>query len=1183
MRKRIQQLARGKFEYAGPLLSFSTDKVDVEVLEGKDYTGDFIITSANRVPMRGVIYTSDERMECLTPQFEGEEVRIRYQFHSSGLVEGDIQKGEFYIICNEGEYNLSFVVSVSKLYAETSIGRVRNLSDFAALAKHSMSEAQHLFYSKNFKNVLKPEEEKERLLYEGLRKGAVLGQKVEEFLLSIAKKERVEVVPLEQMAEFYEIEESSKKILKLQRSQWGYIDIKVTSDADFLVPSKTQVTEEDFIGSVCLFEYYIEEDLLHAGKNFGRLLFELAGSEFSFEVCASRIKRLETPNLSGKKDLKQGRVRLTQLYIDYRLKKVVTGAWANRSIEILDHMMAIDPDKEIYPLMKAQALIVNKQRQEASWIMEEFKRSCRNRETPEWGYYLYLCTLLEREPSFVDRMAEEIELLFKKNSDSPLLFWILLFVKDSYYRNNSRRYKAIEQWIAMGTYSPYLYLEAYYLIWQDPYLLGRMGKFEIAVLNWARKQQVISRDIALQVMHIAQELREFNPFVYKILEECYRVNPKEEMLAVICAYLIKGQRYERCYHKWYALGIEYEIRITSLYEAYMMSMDDSQIESVPKMIQMYFQYDSALPYRQKAALFVNIIAGRRHQPEVYQKYRRTMEQFAMEQIENGHIGDNLAVLYDEMLRTGILNEELSHRLCNILFVHKLTCMNKHIAQVQIWHRELAEPQTVPVINGTAYFMAYTSNYSIILEDTRGNRFCESILYQDEALMHPELYLEQCLALTPDEWTYVLFWFEKRDKLQKTPEEIENYFEVLLSANEIGLALKQKIFLELLHKYQRGEYGLKDDTFHEYLEKMDIGMMSVAVRRQLAEVLTEIHLYEKAYGIVQLDGYDFLSSASCVALCSYAITEIGFEEDDFLLGFAVSNFLQEKYNDVILIYLCKYYNATTKLMAKLWKTAGEFQIDTFDLEERLLIQMLYTTDYTPYIGQVYNSYYAGGGREQICLAYLSYFVNIYLRRDALIPGNVLIQIQERYETKQELNDVCCMGLLKYLAEKEDDLTERQMQIADELLEKYVSKNIYFSFFRKFEKNLIQKYHLYNKFFLEYHTAPDKKVQVNYRIGEEEYQTEDMIEMYDGIYVKVFLLFFHETVQYYITETAGEEIWVMESNALSNCSDLELESEERYALLNQMLQQGMEGNKGFIKEQMKNYYRIRKVTDEIFQLL
>lgn len=1186
MRKRIQQLARGEFQYARPLLSFSTDKVDIKVLEGKDYTGDFVITSANRVPMRGIIYTSDARMECLTPQFEGEEVRIRYQFHSNGLVEGDIQKGEFYIICNQGEYNLSFVMSISKLYAETSVGKISNLSEFSELAKQSGAEAMHLFYSKNFKNIFNTEETRERLLYEGLRQGIPSGQKVEEFLLGVQKKKPVEIVLTEPEAVFYGVLETRKEKVELQRKHWGYVDIRVYSDADFLVPEKTHLTDEDFIGSVCPFSYYIREELLHAGRNFGRLTFEMPGLSFTHEVCVSRGEKPDDTRQikSRHTDIRECRARLMQLYMDYRLKKLVTGAWANQSIEILDHLMAMLPEEGLYPLMKAQALIINKQRQEASWIMEDFKRGCTDRETPEWGYYLYLCTLMEREPSYVDRMADEIEILFKKNPDSPLLFWILLFVKESYYRNSSRRYKAIEQWVMQGGHSPYLYMEAYYLLWQDPYLLGKLGKFEILVLNWARKQGAVSKDIALQVMHAVGELRNFDIFVYRILEECYRVNPKDEMLAVICGYLIKGQCYDTCYHRWYELGIEHEIRITSLYEAYLMSMDANQVDSVPKMIQMYFQYDSALPYRQKAALFVNIIAGRVHQPEVYRKYRRAMEQFAMEQMEAGHIGDNLAVLYDAMLREGVLNAELAHRLSDLLFTHRLVCPDKRICKAEIRHKELETPQTAAFVNGTAYFSAYTDNYVIILEDTEGNRFCRSVQYQDEPLMYPEMYLERCMELAPEEWSYALAWYVRRDSISKTQEEKERLFAVLLGENRIDTEFKQELLMELLLGYRRREFdfSVSDNTLKRYLERADLESMSVAVRRRLAELLTEAHLYEKAYRMVEADGYNYLGNAARVALCSYGITGIGFEEDDFLIGFTESTFLQDKYNDVMLIYLCKYYNASTKLMTKLWRAAGEFQIDTFDLEERILTQMLYTTDYTPYAEQIYDSYYAGGGRELVCIAYLSYFSNSYLRQDALVPGHVFLQIQERYILGQELNEACKLGLLKYLAEK-GELTEQQRGIADELLAEYVSKNIYFAFYWKLERKLILKYHLYDKFFLEYHTEPGRHVRINFRMEKGAYQTEDLMEVYDGIYVREFILFFGETVQYYITEAEGIESSVIESNCISNNDVLENDNEGRYARLNEMLLQSTLGDADKLKRQMKNYYGMSEVTDKIFRLL
>lgn len=201
-------------------------------------------------------------------------------------------------------------------------------------------------------------------------------------------------------------------------------------------------------------------------------------------------------------ELQRGRMRLAQLYIDYRLKKIVTGAWANQSVELLDHMMAMEPECEMYALMKAQALIVNRQKQEASWIMEDYKRGCRDRETPEWGYYLYLCTLIEREPSYVDKLTDEMELLFKKNPKSSLLFWILLFLRESYYYSSPRKYKAIEAWIEGGCSSPYLYLESYYLIWQDPYLLTRLGTYELKVLRWAMRQGVLTKELAQQIRHL---------------------------------------------------------------------------------------------------------------------------------------------------------------------------------------------------------------------------------------------------------------------------------------------------------------------------------------------------------------------------------------------------------------------------------------------------------------------------------------------------------------------------------------------------------------------------------------------------------------------------------------------------------------------------------------------------------
>ena len=188
MRKRIGQIARGKFEYTKPLLSFSDEKIEIQVTEGCDYEGFFTITSSNEISIRGVIYSTNPRLECLTPQFDGTEVRIRYNFQSKGLEEGDYEEGNFVIVCNQCEYSLSFCATISKLYPECSTGIVKNLYDFSCLAKENWDEAYQMFYHKNFLNIIKSKEVKEAMIYRGIIAAKPSKQNLEEFLIGIQKK-----------------------------------------------------------------------------------------------------------------------------------------------------------------------------------------------------------------------------------------------------------------------------------------------------------------------------------------------------------------------------------------------------------------------------------------------------------------------------------------------------------------------------------------------------------------------------------------------------------------------------------------------------------------------------------------------------------------------------------------------------------------------------------------------------------------------------------------------------------------------------------------------------------------------------------------------------------------------------------------------------------------------------------
>ena len=1198
MRKKIKQLAYGIFDYNKPEISFSTEEIKLEIIEGKDIQGDFTIFG-NGQKARGIVYSTCTRMECLTPQFDGEEIKIRYLFHSEGLSEDDIRRGAFVIVCDQGEYNLSFVVSVSKKYAQTSIGMIKTLEDFVRLSRESYDEAYQVFYSMNFEGLLKDSEEKIRLLYEMLRKETPSMQALETFLVGTGQKKSVQLSLDRERVLLQDISASRKEQLCLKQDDWGYVFAQVKAEEEFIHLGKTSISSEDFLGSTCFFEYYIDVDAMHAGKNFGRIIFEVQGQTLVCEICAKKLREeesekqedldcTETVVIREEKSavhrrVLQDRMTLMQLYIDYRLKKIVTGVWAKESIRLLDQLLEVDVENELYRLMKAQAFLVNRQRQEASWIMEEYKRKTLDKNTPVWGYYLYLCTLMEREEIYVNRITEQIEELFQLYPDNSMLFWIRLFVREDYYANNDRRRKAIEHWMEDGSASSYFYLEAYYSYMQDPYLLTKLDGFGLRILCWARRQNAITKEIAMQIVRLVSSEIHFNSKVFDLLLTCFELGETEEIVTAICSYLIKGQKFEKEYHKWYALGIKYEARITNLYEAFLLSADEENLAPIPKVVLMYFQYHNELSYKKLALLYAYILKNREKAKDVYAKYRRVIEQFAMVQIEAGHVDENLAVIYREMLPLGILNKELAEKFASILFVHRMTVRTKEkncrFVRALITQRTIKQDVCVPIVDGEAYFLAYTKDYSIVLQDSKGYLYADESFYEENPLLDVEAYRSMAEPLAPHVVPYLLETYQNGLEENEVMAE-EKGVEAILTSSEI----KEEWKLAVLASYIRQRAGKELSCEMEgYLQRANYRLLSVSDRSFMVEQLIEKCFYEQAYDMMQLYGYDSIRRGYLAAVCSNRITTVNFEEDEFLMGLATDTFFAGKYDDVILIYLCKYYNGSIKQMVKLWEALGQFEIDTYDLEERIISQMLFTDEYVEQVGKIYESYCQGGGREQICMAYLTWFSHQYLVENVAIPMHVIMENERKLLGHQEINEVQKFALLKHYSELER-LSDSQYQIADMILLESTSRGIGFSFYKKLDSRLQAKYKIYDKYYIEHFFKPDMKVRIYYCINGGNVYEEEFHEVYDGIYVKEMILFFGDKLSYYVKKTDGKN----EQSSLV-AAQIEMGDEviglgkNRYTMLNHMLLHASLQDAESLKKEMSEYYRKMSFTEAIFKLI
>lgn len=1181
MRARIGQIAAGRFNGTKPILAFSEETIDLSVIEGRSEAGSFVIESTNQIKICGIVYSTNPRMECLNPHFEGEKVRIRYQFNSKGLTEGDACEGKFVIVCNQIEYSLSFCARITRLYAEASTGAVKSLDDFTRLAASNWDEAYHLFYNRNFLNTIPYDNVYERLTYEGFACARPSGQNMEEFLIGVNKKQPVSISVDKSEEIFMASKEPQSGCFTITKDNWGYTEIRLRTDCEFIKLSKPVLTLDDFIGKTYLYEYIIDASAMHAGRNFGRIYIDGVYQSFTIDITAGvRDDDGSISDIAVTKDIKECMVGIMELYTSFRLKRIVTGVWANETISILNHLHALVPDEHMYELMKAQAFIINRQRQEAKWILDDFKHSNPDKKAPIWGYYLYLMTLLEREPSYIDNMTHEVELIFYENPDSVLLFWVLLFLRDQYFDDSAGKLKDIKYWVLRGCSSPYLYIEAYYLISQDPYLIKELSVFELRILSWAVKKKALTKDLAGAIFEAVDLAGGFDNRVYELLTAAYEICPEAEYVGIICSYLIKGHKNDTCFHKWFELGIENKLRLTGLYESYLLTMDDRQISPVPKIIQMYFSFDNKLPYRKLAVLYNNIIAAKETEPEVYHKYRKAMGRFAMDQAQLRHIDDNLAVLYEDMLELGFINEELSAAFSDIIYTHKLIVFDKRIVRAIIYQNEMKEPQIVPVTDQCAYFELFSNDYVILFEDSRGYRYVKSISYRLQRLMDAEKYLDRCISLSPDRPQYIVSHFKHvRDYSDFTKDDLK-LFKPVFYSESFSDSYKAVMGYRILKYCQLHDY---EDYVRPFLQSINFDTLQKDARKYLIDMLVSNRLYEKAYDMAMEYGIDMLAAASKVVLCENAL-KVQHVDDDFMVQLAISAFKTGKYSDLVLKYLCENYTGPTDELISLWHAADKFSISSMKLDERILEQGIYTQIEPEKISDIFMEYYKRAGNEKLILAYISLVAHGYLHSGKCKADFIFDIIEKRFIGNRTLNDACQLALLKHFAEK-TDITQAELEIEDTLLKYYIYNNMYFDFFARLDYRLLEKYFLYDKAFLQYESTPGTHVVLHYSRDEdgEEFNSEDMVEMYDGIYVKTFVIFFGELIKYYITEEHDNSIEVKESNRLT-CNNIPGDNDHsRYNLINEMIISDTLSDETTLKSNIDEYKRLDAATKQLFKLI
>lgn len=751
LRKKIQDLIKGIYEYDRPELKFSESSLRFEVLEDDIYKGRFTMVSSNEEKIRGLILCDHPRMKCMQSKFDAVSVDVDFEYHAKDRKEGCEDQGTIIIVSSSGEYQLPFTAVPVKHYYQSSIGKIKTINDFSNLAKLNWDEALTIFQSRYFGNIFA--DDKTRLLYEGLcYRGGASSHEMEEFLIGTGKKSRNQFEIEDPVRDLGKLKESFSEEIQIEKSGWGYIDIQINTESAFIELDKIRLLPADFTGKRAKVMYSVLTENMHSGKNYGEIIFRTALGEKRVQICAQRAGEPKPDAASAARKYNQRSMYvLASKYIEYRLGRIDPDVWSRGTIEVLDKMMERDPADIWNFLLKCHVLIMTGQKSEADGMLEDAIVQCKKKNTPMWCYVQFLELRFEDEwddkeksKQNKDILRREIREVSRKYPGHLILALLELALMEDTPEAIQDKYETVKYLLLTQSVSPILYMEAYLMIKKHPSLLKGMDGAEFRIFYWAAKHKLLTDKMISVIVAAASREKSFHNRFLWLLGRCYKITRSDAAIRAVCIYLIKNNRYGEMYLTWFSRGIEKRMRIAGLCEAYIQSWHKTDGD-IPWRVLQYFSKKTELPAVYKARIYAYAVRNRDRIGKEWNAYERLIPGFVAEELKKNHMSDDLAELcrYLKECKPEELHADI---LVKCIFSNKVICSGYNFSGAVVCEDTEGKNSASPFSQGAAYVHIRSRTHQILFEDSFGKRYFLSEGYRINRMI-PGNYLNENETVT----------------------------------------------------------------------------------------------------------------------------------------------------------------------------------------------------------------------------------------------------------------------------------------------------------------------------------------------------------------------------------------------------------------------------------------------------
>lgn len=747
-------------------------------------------------------------------------------------------------------------------------------------------------------------------------------------------------------------------------------------------------------------------------------------------------------------------------------------------------------------------------------------------------------------------------------------------------------YEEIKKDYIAGKDNIFLYKKYLDLLLQHREFFHNLNDLEVRAFILGLKWDKLDKKMIEMILSRVHMARKLPKSAYRLVYMLYQKYREEDLVEYLAKTIVKTGMRAPYLHKYLKEAVEREIYFENLYEYYLYTLPD---EEMPEDTILEYFLNKNIEVNLRIRLYTHILKYMSKEHILYEEYKKEIDKFIRFSLRQSKQGLEYKELYEYGLDESFFDKELSKNLLTMLESYEFVVENEFIKSIVVIYPQLRGEKIYNIENKRADIPIYSEEVIFLFQDIYGNRHSD-IVFSAYRLIDRDDLKEKL------EEKYLISNHQRLKKLEnvlkKDAYDFEDniYMAECIRLMNLSDGYKHKIYSNLIRNYKNNSkknpgpenWSLKD---REFLFDLDKNMLSRKQRRDVCDTLINLGYVKNAFDMMRAYNIQDIDISNKIRLCERIISEKNIAKDRFLLCMICDLVLHSGYDSAILLdYLCHFYDGSTESMYEILVRAVSERIETYDLEERLLAQMLFSGEYEN-IDQTFAWYVSRKrGNDIIIKAFFTVksFEYVFLgKKTGDIVFEHLGNAISIAEDKRNIPELYQLAILKYYSES-DILEEEEREIATYLLQNLISKDIIFDFYKVLSRWVTLPSFIMDKSIVMYYEHGKDIPAIEFRrLGTDEgFKREEFSKSYQNMYYAQKLLFEDESLEYRIYDAKNPDL-IKREGVLR--PDNQCAKHSRFDIINRLEELGSLDNEDVFKTLLVEYVCREAISRQLFDLM